>query len=177
MPENQEKFDVDAFLKRFKEPIDTDSDEYNKKRYKDFLKIRRLLKMNVRVMLTNREDAKKIGLDEDELTDYLRLKVKNNFANIRMEEVDFSKNNTKSFKQQVGSLHLNVWVVGDNYPVAYHLRYVFFTSDYSEGDSSIWDTKWLGYGSKDNISDIIKSNIDKTIQDLAILFFKVRGEL
>jgi hypothetical protein len=41
----------------------------------------------------------------------------------------------------------------------------------------IWEKEMMRYGSRDNVPDKIKKVIDGLIQDLAILFFKVREEL
>ncbi len=143
----------------------------DKTRYKDFLEIKVFHKLLTKVFFMG-ENAKKIGLDANELTDYLKLKIKNNFANIRIEVPDSDKYTDK----QVGFIDLRVWVVGDNYPIAYHLRLRFLHSDYSKCNNLIWDNEWLGFGSKDNVSEL-KKVIDGLIQELAILFFKVREEL
>ena len=118
------------------------------------------------------DDAEKIGLDEKKLTDYLRLKIKNNFANIRI-------GGPYSTVKQLGSINLRVHVLGDNYPVAYHLKFQFSHCGDGQIDASvIWhnDTV-LGYGSKDTVPNLIRTDIDIVIEGLAILFFKVRGEL
>ena len=85
---------------------------------------------------------------------------------------DFDKYTDK----QVGYINLRVWVTGDNHPIAYHIKCSFYNNDFSQSNL-IWDNEWLGLGSKDYISNHIKEVIDIFIQDLAILFFKVRGEL
>ncbi len=83
------------------------------------------------------DDAEKIGLDEVELGDYLRLKIKNNFANIKLEDRDYDKYTSR----QVGWVFFRVWVTGENYPVAYHFKGSFCHSDNILRDSTIWEGK------------------------------------
>ena len=87
------------------------------------------------------DDAKKIGLDANELTDYLRLKIKNNFANIKLEERENffmmsigdilksyernkrrkDRNNFETFEEKlrdenVGVINMRIWVSQKNFP-------------------------------------------------------------
>ncbi len=171
LPESQEKlYDMRKELLGFFD-IYSEEEAYKRRRYRAFLDIKIFDKQATNVWITGH--AKKIGLDEKELTDYLRLKIKNNFANIKIEK-DWGRPDNKYTAKQIGAISLGVWIVGDNYPVAYHLRYKFIKL---EAGTKIWDTERLGYGSKDSVPDSIKEDIDKTIEDLAIFFFKARGEL
>jgi hypothetical protein len=129
-------------------------------------------------------DAEKIGLDEKELTDYLKLRIRNNFDDIKI--VDMKEFFTKYTGKQQGGISLRIWVLGDDYPVAYHLKYTFFNYEYRYKESrpkgvrvnhSIWENEILKIGSKENVSDSIKKSIDDVIPKLAILFYEVRGEL
>ena len=65
------------------------------------------------------------------------------------------------------------------YPVIYHVKCEFWSgvdldSDY---DYRIWDDEMIGYGTKYTVPNSVKECIDSMIQRIAILFFKVRGEL
>lgn len=185
LPESQEEIDWDNV-----DFANLDADGWDKALYHDFLEIKVFDKQYTKVlfadginrnMVDNNNDAKKnaekIGLDEKKLTDYLRLKIKNNFADIKIEELDFDKYCDKQGNitdKRVGYIILFVWVVGDNYPVVYHLGCRFHLS---QDSSIIWKDARLGYGSKDKVPDTIKKNINEMIEKLAILFYKVRGEL
>lgn len=162
LPENQGEIDTD----------DLNTTLFYQFTDRDFLEIKVFNKQLTRVIFEE-EDAKSIGLDEKELTDYLRLRIRNNFANIKIEEPDFDKYTEK----QIGLILLRVWVVGNDYPVLFHLGCRFYHSDFSQGNTLIWEKEMMRYGSRDNVPDKIKKVIDGLIQDLAILFFKVRGEL
>ena len=137
-------------------------------------------------------DAEIIGLDEKKLTDYLRLKVKNNFADIKFINdyteyyikqrddnipmfKDFKRNPDYIDRENVGFIGLTVWVVGNNYPVAYYIRCTF--ENFTECNSLMNELSTLGYGSKDNVPDRIKKFIGEYIEKFAIDFYKARGEL
>ncbi len=152
------------------------------KRYRDCcIKIKVFNKHWTRVEVKYTGDAKKMGLDETGLTDYLWLRIKNNFANIRIEYPAVDKaveegidltEYLKSFNEQSGFVYVKVWVVGDNYPVAYHLVISFYCNN-----SLLTEWEFLGYGTMDKVPDQIRSQIDKVIQELAIKFSKARVEL
>ncbi len=128
--------------------------------------------------------AKKIGLDKKELTDYLKFKIRVYFVDIKV-----AKNLREFFKytgKQQGGISLRIWISGDDYPVAYHLKYKFFNYEYRYHQSrpkgvrvndSIWEDEILGIGSKENMSDLINESIDEVIPKLAILFYKTRGKI
>ncbi len=151
----------------------TDEDSINEVIYRDFLDIKIFRKVLTRVSFMGGGNDERIGLDANELTDYLRLKIKNNFTDIKIEELDYDKYTDK----QVGYIGLRVWVVGYNYPVSYHLKFGFFHNDSSQTQNMIWDNEWLGAETRDGIHGTVKKCIDETIGELAILFYKVRGEL
>ncbi len=68
-----------------------------------------------------------------------------------------------------------MWIVGADYPVAYYIRGKL--RNYSSLNCVIWEDERLGFGSKDNMPDLINKCIDDIIKDLAIDFFSVREGL
>lgn len=117
-------------------------------------------------------DAEKIGLSKSQLTDYATLKFKNNFAGVKYENsVLFPKSKAEGYK--TGKLYFGVSVVGDDYPIAYYVKCVAG----SYGSGPIWSRSYLGYGSKETVPDTIKECISKMTEELAIDFFKARGEM
>ena len=145
------------------------ADHLNKLFYKDFNEIKILDKEMTYVSISG--DAKKIGLDADELTDYLRLSVEKNFADIKLEDAPFDKYEPV----QKGRIEVTVWIVGADYPVAYYTRGKL--RNFSNLSCVIWEDERLGFGSKDNVPDLIKKCIDDIIKDLGIDFFTVREGL
>ena len=162
-------------LEEFKQGLKqyTDTDSIDEVIYRDFLDIKVFRKVLTRVSFMGGGNDERIGLDAHELTDYLRLKIKNNFTDIKIEELDYDKYMDK----QIGYISLRVWVVGNNYPISYHLKFSFFHNDSSQTQNMIWDNEWLGAETRAGIHGTVKKCIDEAIEKLAILFYKVRGEL
>ena len=149
-----------------------------------FLEIKIFYKDTIQVYFKG-EGAKKIGIYEKELTDYLKLRIRNNFADIKIVK-DMREFYTKYTGKQQGGISLRIWIIGDDNPVAYHLKYTFLNYEYRYEESrpkgvrvnhSIWEYEFLGIGSKYKVPDAIKKSIDDVIPKLAILFYGVRGEL
>jgi len=118
------------------------------------------------------EDGEKIGLNKESLTKYAILKFKNNFAYINYKDIDLPYDAADSEKKKVGRLWFRVWLVGDDYPIAYH-----FKCKAGNYFRYCWEYENLGYGSKENVPDTIKKIISEVIEKLAIDFFTVRGEM
>ncbi len=122
-------------------------------------------------------DVKKIGLSEAELTGYVKLRFKNNFAKTKYKAVPRKKwpylfaNDSEARK--VGSLSFRVWVIGDDYPIVYHVK----SEAGNFEDLQIWIGEYLGVGSKENVPDTIRKTLNQSIEELAIVFFKARGEM
>lgn len=118
------------------------------------------------------EDAEKIGLKENELTNYVKLLFNNNFAGIKMKEK--SSLDLKEHKK-IGFLLFTVWVVGDVYPIAYHVDSRMGNMLYGFDKGAV-SKAVLGCGSKSNVPDAIKDSIKNLVEGMAITFFKARGK-
>ena len=142
--------------------------------------------------------AEKFGISEKELTDFLKLKIKNNFAGIKIftqkqlielcgisaEEYLNNKNPFSCSSEKIGYISLEIWTVGHDYPIAFHvscksgsIRHYHFIESGLACSPIIWEKAFLGYGSKDSVPDDIRNSVESLIEKLAIVFFKVRGEL
>ena len=119
--------------------------------------------------------AEKIGLKEKELSNYLKLRFKNSFAKYEYKEVEklFDAMKDKKIAPTIGLIHIQVWTVGDDYPVAYHIS----INAGNLNNVRVYTEAYLGFGSKSNVPDTVKESISSLIDDLAIAFFKARGEL
>lgn len=139
--------------------------------YKGFKTVKSFGFVSVSIM----GDARKIGLKEDELSNYLRLKFKNNFADIPYKKASYNDKifNNKEQRNSIGSIHIKVWTIGDDYPIAYHLS--IRAGNYT--DFGIYTNAILGYGSKENVPETVKKLITELVEELAISFFKARGAL
>lgn len=166
-------------LKRF-----PDEDSLTKALYPGFKKIKLL---GVAVSFPHEKVAEKVGLDAYELMKYTRLRVKNNFANIKLGNSNtkgrFSGKNVDSYTdEQLGNIKLRVFIIGTDYPIAYHIRCRFLLGK-NVGDGFrfynkyIWELEMMGISNKDEILNAVKKGIDGLIEVLATDFFTVRGEL
>ncbi len=119
--------------------------------------------------------AEKIGLKKVELTDYLRLRFKNNFSGISFKEPeDFAKLlQDKEMQKKIGTIHVKVWTVGDEFPIAYHIA--INSGNFERARQ--YETAILGYGSKRNVPESVRQSITELVEELAVAFFKARGEL
>jgi len=130
----------------------------------------------IEVYFEDAEVAQKKGLNMDELTDYVKLRFKNNFGKIKYTEVTAKDGISKSKDEQakIGIFSCRVWVVGDaDYPIANHI--LCKAGNYDKLD--IWQNESLGFGSKSQLLETIKANLNALIEQCAIAFFKARGEL
>lgn len=117
-------------------------------------------------------DDNRLGLKSEELTDYLKLRYKNNFANVAFTDQSKHLGDIKN-NDRTGYLWCGVWTVGDDFPVAYHVE---CKAGSFENPTILSDTV-LGYGNKRNVPETIKKSIDEIISRFAIQFYKTRGEM
>jgi hypothetical protein len=150
--------------------VKADDDYYPNNKYKSFLDIENFYKDTTTVLVID-SDAGKVGVNSH-LTNYLRLKVKNNFTDIKFIGLG------KSTGKQTGYISVRVLVLGNSASTFYHII-TKFNSYYRPFDDTytIKTEESFGHCPKDSIPDRIKTNIGSMVEDLAILFYKVRGEL
>jgi hypothetical protein len=89
-----------------------------------------------------------IGLSTDELKQYLRLRFRNNFANIAYKPVTMGTPDCPSEMDQAkaGYLWCGVWTVGTDFPVAYHVDCRIGTLKRYQ----ITNSAYLGYGKQES---------------------------
>jgi hypothetical protein len=120
-------------------------------------------------------DAEKIGLNEKELNNFVKERFRAHFKSMPFEDV--SKDTSKflslvgSRDRKVGNITLRVWVVGDEFPLAYHVR-----GDAGNFENpAIWTEEILGHGSKKTAPDAIKEIIDEMMRNLSVIFSRARA--
>lgn len=119
--------------------------------------------------------ASDIGFSEQSIKDLVKLRARNNFAEVEIKEIDdlgqfFSSGGDK---EKVGGISVRIWTVGDSHPIAYHLK----VRSGPLSHMSVFEEERLGYGSRENVRQSIRESINKIAEDLAIAFFKARGDL
>jgi hypothetical protein len=147
--------------------------EFLRMSYSEFLGIESFGEIRV---IFEGEDAEKIGLDEDELSDFLRLKFKNNFAGIPYKEEpdeSFEILLDEERQSKIGSFVVTVWIVGTDQPIVYHMTATVDSWEFEGG----FESTVLGYGNKATVPETIRTTITEMVEKAAIMFFKVRGEL
>ncbi len=141
--------------------------------YRDFKDVETFGYINVKVQ---GEQAFSIGLKSEELTDYARLKYKNNFAAIAFQEITAGEAylyQEEEEAKKVGSIWFRVWTVGETFPIAYYIECRAGTYKNYE----MWRDEVLGFCEEKEIKQIVRYEITRMMENLAITFFKVRGEI
>ena len=119
--------------------------------------------------------AEKFELNKIDLIDYLRLRFKNNFGGMEFKELEniseMSKDKEKAKK--IAIIHIKIWTVGDDYPIAYHIA----INAGNLAHMREYQAAILGYGSRLNVPDSVRKSIAQLVDDLAITFSKARSEL
>jgi hypothetical protein len=120
-------------------------------------------------------DAEKLGLNENELTEYAKTLLKRYFGESKYE--DICRDSEKflalvaSRDKSIGNMTIRVWVIVDEHPVVYHVK-----CDAGNFDNpSIWSDEVLGHGSIKTTPQAIKDILSEMIQLLAVTFFKIQG--
>lgn len=138
--------------------------------YKEFQEIRSFGIIAVSLV----GDAVRIGLDEKRLTKYTKEKFKNYFIGVPFE--DISKDSKKFFdllssrEANIGNITFRVWVIGDDYPIVYHIR----CDAGNFNNPSIWNEEILGHASKKTVPDSIEKFIDEMLQAFSKTYFRIK---
>jgi hypothetical protein len=133
--------------------------------------LRKIERFGFIYVLVRSESEDKVGLKSEDLTDYLKLRYKNNFGGFPYKEITDWQNAPPA--EKTGNLWCGVWTVGNSFPVAYHVECRMG----SMKQSRIVEDAVLGYGNRSNVPETIRKTLDRMVSDFAIRFFKTRGEM
>jgi len=121
-------------------------------------------------------DAQKIGLNELELTQLMDDKFRSTFCNIEYEDLTQTPEKLAAAigkrDRQIGIITFRVWVMGTDYPLAYHVR----CDAGSFENPAIWTEEVLGHGSNRTAPAAIKEIMSELMRQLATNFLKARSE-
>jgi hypothetical protein len=140
-----------------------------------FLELKQIKKF-VSVEVQIQGTAEKLGLKSDELTDTTRVMFLKSFPGVSLEIVKSPPSNGTERLSQLGFLTCEVWTVGEEYIVAYHMDCNAGSYVMPGMPGSLWNRAILGYGPKGEISEAIHNGLRSMIEQFAITFFKVRGD-
>lgn len=122
-----------------------------------------------------------LGLSQKELAEYARLRFKNNFGTVELWQpgIPFRDFPPEEKVAVHGVMSFTVWIVGTDYPLAYHISMTAGTMGPTE-ELTVFDRYTdaaLGCCSKRDLLDVVKRSIDSLMEDCALDFFKARGEI
>ncbi len=133
------------------------------------------IKKFVSVEVQTQGSAEKIGLKSTELTDLTRLAFLNNFPGVALESSGGPSLDGVERPNQVGFINCEVWTVGEEYIVAYHVECNAGLYATSRAPNAVWGHALLGYGPKDQVPDSIRKGLRSLIEKFALVFFRSRG--
>ena len=139
----------------------------------DLAQIKKFVAIEVQVQGT----SERLGLRSGELTDQTRLIFLKNFPGVALEMSGTSSLDGKERLSQLGFLTCEVWTVGEEYIVAYHLDCNAGSYFMPGRPGTLWNRAILGYGPKGDISDAVHGGLRSMVEQLAATFFKVRAEV
>jgi hypothetical protein len=140
--------------------------------FAEFKQIKKFVSVEVQTQGT----AERIGLKKGELTDLSRLTFLKKFPGIALEGSSGPPVDGTERLNQLGFLTCEVWTVGEEYIVAYHMDCNAGSYFMPRMPGSLWNRAILGYGPKDQIPDAVHKGLQTMIEQFAVAFFKVRGE-
>ncbi len=116
--------------------------------------------------------AEEIGLEIDDLESYLKLRLRNDLGFLEICRPD-------DYADKISlSIYVNVWTVGNDYPVAFHIE--FYTSILAPSvpyfHSKPFETDMLGYASSEKIYEQVTDSIEELVKATAIAYIKAVGQ-
>jgi len=115
-----------------------------------------------------RGTAAEIGLDSRTLDTFIEKQFLQDFAFLQS---DFAFDKTYE-TWEIGLFECEVWTVGSNYPIAFHVQCTGGSMD----EPRHWRNATLGYGPKDKIVEMVKKTIDSIVDEYATFVQKARGK-
>ena len=117
--------------------------------------------------------AQSLGIDRDDLSKFVLSQFKKCFGKMKFpyQKRKIPINALDSWKKEWGRLYVVIWPMGDESPIIYYI-----TAKAGNGLAYFWEKEIFEKAQKEEILIDIKKNIDQIIEELAIDFFKVRGE-
>ena len=114
---------------------------------------------------------------DEYLTDYLKLRIKNNMANIPIMNNEESRNwlintHNKTEKKAAGRFYVEVWLLGDSYPIVFNIE-----ASFGNANEVIWEAESLGYTNISDLEEEIKDIIDNFVEKASVMYFKMKDEM
>ncbi|OGW51306.1 MAG: hypothetical protein A2V62_04675 [Nitrospirae bacterium RBG_19FT_COMBO_58_9] len=137
----------------------------------------RQIKKFVSVEVLTQGTAEKLGLKSGELTDMTRVTFLKNFPGVALEGSGGPPPDGTERLNHLGFLTCEVWTVGEEYIVAYHVDCNAGSYFMPKIPGSLWNRAILGYGPKDEVSAAVHKGLRSMVEQFATSFFKIRGDV
>ncbi len=125
------------------------------------------------ILVTVEGSARKIGVNEGDFKDFVKLKFKNNFVGIPYEPFELGK---MEGEEKRAYLWCRIWTASETTPLA-----IYVACEAGPRTKTFrgieWEREALGIIEKDDVSSQARQLISRFIEELAADFFKERGEL
>ena len=141
--------------------------------FADLGQIKKFVAVEVQVQGT----AEKLGLNGGDLTDSTRVTFLKKFPGVALEMTSTPSPDAKERLSQLGYLTCEVWTVGEEYIVAYHLDCNAGSYFMPGRPDTLWNRAILGYGPKGEVSDAVREGLQSMVEQLAVTYYKVRAEV
>jgi hypothetical protein len=141
--------------------------------FADLGQIKKFVAIEVQVQGT----AEKLGLKIGELTDTTRVTFLKKFPSVALEMSGAPSGDGRERLGQLGFLTCEVWTVGEDYIVAYHLDCNAGSYHMTGKPGTLWNRAILGYGPKSEISEAVHGGLQSMVEQLAGTFHKVRADV
>ena len=115
--------------------------------------------------------AEEIGISENSLNNFLKLRLRNDVQSLKLCDSDEEAASLSKLY-----LWLNVWTVGESYPIAYHLDFSTHLTLAPDGLNTPFEASYLGYANVAALEDEIKSATEEAIRTMGIAYLKGVGE-
>lgn len=132
------------------------------------------IKKFVSIEVQTQGTAERLGLRHGELTDAIRVMFLKSFPGIALEISGGPSHGGAERLSQLGFLTCEVWTVGEEYIVAYHLDCNAGSYVMPRTPGSLWNRAILGYGPRDEISEAVHKGLRSMIEQFAATFFRDR---
>ncbi len=136
----------------------------------------RQIKKFVSVAAQTQGTAEKVRLKSGELTDVMRVLFLKSFPGVAFELSGGPSAEGPERLREAGFFICEVWTVGEEYIVAYHVDCNAGSYATLRTPVTLWNWSILGYGPKDDIPDAIRKGLHNMIEEFAVTFYKARGE-
>jgi len=140
--------------------------------YAEFGQIKKFVSVEVQTIGT----AEKIGLKKTDLTDLMRLTFLRQLPGAPLVGSGGLPADGTERLNQLGFLTCEVWTVGEEYMVAYHVDCNAGSYLMPRMPGSLWNRAILGYGPKDQLPDAVHNGLKAMVDQFAATFLKVRAD-